>query len=62
MNLPRWARCLSVTAAALLMAAVSGAPAMAGEPDFLDPAQAFVGSARVGNAKTVELRIDIAPE
>jgi thiol:disulfide interchange protein DsbD len=31
------------------------------EPDFLDPAQAFVGSARVGNAKTVELRIDVAP-
>ena len=62
MNLPRWARCLSVTAAALLMAAVSGAPAMAGEPDFLDPAQAFVGSARVGDAKTVELRIDVAPE
>ena len=25
------------------------------------PAQAFVGSARVGNAKTVELRIDVAP-
>ncbi len=62
MNLPRWAQCLSVTAAALLFAAVSGAPALAGEPDFLDPAQAFVGSARVGNAKTVELRIDVAPE
>jgi len=58
----KWATRLSVTAAALLFAAVSGAPALAGEPDFLDPAQAFVGSARVGNAKTVELRIDVAPE
>ena len=62
MNLPRWARCLSVTAAALWLAAASVAPAMAGEPDFLDPAQAFVGSARAGDAKTVELRIDVAPE
>jgi thiol:disulfide interchange protein DsbD len=56
-----WATRLSVTVAVLLWAAVFGTPAMAGEPDFLDPAQAFVGSARVGNAKTVELRIDVAP-
>ena len=62
MMISKWATRLSVTAAALLFAAVSGAPVLAGEPDFLDPAQAFVGSARVGNAKTVELRIDVAPE
>ena len=61
MMISTWATRLSVTVAVLLWAAVFGTPAMAGEPDFLDPAQAFVGSARVGNAKTVELRIDVAP-
>ncbi len=62
MNFPRWAKCLSVSAAALLFAASSSVPALAGEPDFLDPAQAFVGSAHVADAKTVELRIDVAPD
>lgn len=62
MNLPRWARCLSVTAAALLFSVLLNALAAAGEIDFLNPAQAFVGNARVGNAKTVELRIDVAPD
>jgi thiol:disulfide interchange protein DsbD len=60
MMISTWATRLSVTVAALLWAA-SGTLAMASEPDFLDPAQAFVGSASVGNAKTVELRIDVAP-
>jgi thiol:disulfide interchange protein DsbD len=62
MMISKWATRLGVTVAALLLAAVSSAPAMASEPDFLDPAQAFVGSARVVNAKTVELRIEVAPE
>ena len=50
MKFPRWAKCLSVSAAALLFAASSSVPALAGEPDFLDPAQAFVGSAHVANS------------
>jgi thiol:disulfide interchange protein DsbD len=62
MTIKKWAMRLGVTAAALLAAALWGAPSLASEPDFLDPAQAFVGSARVGDAKTVELRIDIAPD
>lgn len=62
MTILRVALRLGVTRAAALAAVLWGTLAMAGEPDFLDPAQAFAGSARVGNATTVELRIDIAPD
>lgn len=47
----------------LVLAGVAfGVPSMAGAAEFLDPAQAFTGSARVADAATLELRIDIAPE
>ena len=62
MTISRGALRLGLTRAAALAAVLWGTLALAGEPDFLDPAQAFVGSARAGNAHTVELRIDIAPD
>jgi thiol:disulfide interchange protein DsbD len=50
----------------LLAAALTGAAfasaAGAADDGFLDPAQAFVGSARVLDAKAVELRIAVAPD
>jgi thiol:disulfide interchange protein DsbD len=62
MTISRWARRLGVTGVATLAAVLWGTPTMANETDYLDPAQAFVGSAHVSDAKTVELRIDIAPD
>ncbi len=62
MTLSRWAR----TARTLLLAAFTGTPlattALAANDDFLDPAQAFVGSAQVLDARTVQVRIAIAPD
>jgi thiol:disulfide interchange protein DsbD len=62
MTISRWTMRLGAMGVAVLAAALWGTPSLASEPDFLDPAQAFVGSANVGDAKTVELRIDIAPD
>ena len=62
MTISRWAMRLSVKGLVALAAVWWGTLAIAGEPDFLDPERAFVGSARVSNAQTVELRIDIAPD
>ena len=39
-----------------------GAFAAAADADYLDPAQAFRGQARVLDASTIELRIDVAPD
>jgi thiol:disulfide interchange protein DsbD len=62
MTLSRWTR----QARTLLVAALTGAAfasaAGAADDGFLDPAQAFVGSARVLDAKAVELRIAVAPD
>jgi thiol:disulfide interchange protein DsbD len=58
----RWSR----RASALLLAACTGAllasAARAADADYLDPAQAFRGQARVLDAKTLELRLDVAPD
>lgn len=62
MTISRWAIRLGVNGLVALAAVWWGALAIAGEPDFLDPERAFVGSARVSNTQTVELRIDIAPD
>ncbi|OYT99262.1 MAG: protein-disulfide reductase DsbD [Burkholderiales bacterium PBB1] len=62
MTISRWAKRLGVNGLVALAAVSWGALAVASEPDFLDPELAFVGSARVSNARTVELRIDIAPD
>jgi thiol:disulfide interchange protein DsbD len=62
MTISRWAIRLGVNALVALAAVWWGTLAIAGEPDFLDPEQAFVGSARLSNAQTVELRIDVAPD
>lgn len=59
MMISRWAMRLGVAVLATLM---GSAASWASERDFLDPAQAFVGSARVSSAETVELRIEIAPD
>ena len=62
MTLSRWAR----KASTLLLAAFTGTTlattALAANDDFLDPAQAFLGSAEVLDAKTVQVRIAIAPD
>jgi len=61
MTLSRWAR----KARTLLLAAFTGtslaAAALAANDDFLDQAQAFLGSAEVRDAKTVQVRIAISP-
>lgn len=48
-----------VLALGLLLGA--GLPALAGNDDFLPPEQAFALSARVLDARTVELKFDVAP-
>ena len=62
MTLSRWTR----KARTLLLAALTGAAltsvAVAANDDFLDPAQAFLGSAQLLDAKTIQLRIAIAPD
>jgi len=62
MNLSRWTR----HARALLLATCAGltfaSVAAAAETEFLDPAQAFRGQARVLDAKTIEVRLDVAPD
>ncbi len=62
MNLSRWTR----PARALLLATCAGltfaSVAAAAETEFLDPAQAFRGQARVLDAKTIEVRLDVAPD
>ena len=62
MTISRWAARFGAGLATVLAAATFAPFAVATEPDFLDPAQAFVASARVADAKTVEVRIDVAPE
>lgn len=62
MKFPRWAAHLGAAAWTVLATLSWGTPSMANEPEFLDPMQAFVGSASVGDARTVDLRIDIAPD
>jgi thiol:disulfide interchange protein DsbD len=62
MTLSRWTRharaLLLATSAGLAFASV----AFAAETEFLDPAQAFRGQARVLDTKTLELRIEVAPD
>ena len=65
MTLTRWTR----RARTLLHAACAGAllagvahGAHAADSEYLDPAQAFRGQARVLDANTLELRIDVAPD
>ncbi len=60
MGLPFLARRLWALAAALAAAALLAAPARAAD-DFLEAALAFRGSARMADARTLELRFDIAP-
>jgi thioredoxin:protein disulfide reductase len=59
MTMSRWARGM------LLLAAVAGAlfggSVRAATTEFLDPAEAFRGTARVQDAQAVEMRIDVAP-
>ena len=62
MTISRWAARFGAGLATVLAAATFAPFAVATEPDFLDPAQAFVASARVADAKTVEVRIDVAPD
>jgi thiol:disulfide interchange protein DsbD len=54
------------TCAGLLAMALAGtllgAASRAAETDFLDPAQAFRGAARVLDAQAIEVRIDVAPK
>ena len=47
--------------ATLLAGALLGTAARAADSDFLDPAQAFRGSARVHDVQAIELRLDVAP-
>ena len=62
MTISRWAARFGAGLATVLAAAVFAPLALAEDADFLDPAQAFVASARVADAKTVEVRIDVAPD
>ena len=58
-----WAWCRNVLAPALAVCAVAltALHARAADSDYLDPAQAFRGSARVLGGGVVEARIEIAP-
>ena len=62
MTHPRWTRGARALLLAALAGATFGSAALAADDDFLDPAQAFRGQARVLDAKTIELRIDIAAD
>jgi thiol:disulfide interchange protein DsbD len=62
MTLSRWTRRARTLLAAALTGAAFASAAGAADDGFLDPAQAFVGSARVLDAKAVELRIAVAPD
>ncbi len=57
-----WPRLSGALLRAMLSCAMAVATAHAAEPDFLDPAAAFRGSARVLDAKALEVRIDVAPD
>jgi thiol:disulfide interchange protein DsbD len=58
----RWTRGARALLLAALAGATFGSAALAADDDFLDPSQAFRGQARVLDAKTIELRIDIAAD
>ena len=62
MTLSRSLRPARALLAAALMGAAWVSAALAATDDFLDPAQAFVGSAQVLDGKTLQLRIAIAPD
>ena len=52
---------LATLAGLTLTTAAAAATAAAAEVDFLDPAQAFRGEARIVDAKLIEVRLDVAP-
>jgi thiol:disulfide interchange protein DsbD len=59
MNTPQWPALLGALGLALVV--TTSAPAAASDGAYLDPAQAFRGNARLLDANTVELRIDVTP-
>ncbi|MEP7297080.1 MAG: protein-disulfide reductase DsbD [Burkholderiales bacterium] len=61
MTISLWPRRVRASLLAACSAALFGS-ALAAETEYLDPAQAFRGVARVVDAKALEVRIDIAPE
>jgi thioredoxin:protein disulfide reductase len=61
MTQSRWTRRARTLLTALIGATLTTA-ALAAEVDFLDPAQAFRGQARVQGANAIEVRIDVASD
>ena len=62
MTLTHWTRRARVRLVAALALATIGTLALAADTDYLDPAQAFRGQARVVDGHLIELRIDVAPD
>ena len=62
MTLSRWTRYARTMVLATCAGLMFGSVAFAAEADFLDPAQAFRGQARALDPKTLEVRIDVAPD
>ena len=57
-----WTRAARTRMVAAAMGVMLGSAALAADADFLDPEQAFRGQARVLDAKSIQLRIDVAPD
>jgi thiol:disulfide interchange protein DsbD len=62
MTFTHWARRSRARLVIALALAAFGTLASAAETDYLDPAQAFRGQARVVDDHSIELRIDVAPD
>ena len=62
MKLSRWTPSARTLLLAICGGALLASAALAADADYLDPTQAFRGSARVLDAKAVELRIEVAPD
>ena len=62
MTFSRWTRHARILLLATCASLTFGSVAFAAETEFLDPAQAFRGQARALDAKTLEVRIDVAPD
>ena len=62
MTISHWTGRARIRLLATLALLSFGMFAAAADADYLDPAQAFRGQARVLDASTIELRIDVAPD
>jgi thioredoxin:protein disulfide reductase len=62
MTLSRSIRSLLIAALAALVGTTLASAALAAETPYLEPEQAFRGEARVLDARSIELRIEVAPD